>query len=117
MTTTSNVLVNDAFVTDTMTMVNDQEHAAADYMTVAYGLQNYASIPTIFFPEMKYDLQIYLEENASFEGVRTVSGINWDTRTIMLGRPNDYPLFNSSNSAYNAAYSHILNLYYDSFLK
>ncbi len=66
---------------------------------------------------MAYDFNIYIEDQGSFLGVRNHSGFNWDTRTMMYQYAKPYPLFLNSDTAFNGAYSNILNVYYDSFVK
>ncbi len=66
---------------------------------------------------MAYDFSIYIEEGANFRGIKAVQGHNWDTRTMMFYSASGYSLFNNTDSAFNGAYSNILHVYYDSYLK
>jgi hypothetical protein len=66
---------------------------------------------------MKYSFPIYVEEELSYQGVRFSGGRNWDTRTLMMWFATSNPLFVSGDSGFNMSYSHILDVYYDSFVK
>jgi hypothetical protein len=66
---------------------------------------------------MAYSFPIYIEDRPKFEGVVSVNGTNWDTATLMMQYATTNPFFTSGDSGYNAAYSRILDIYYDSFLK
>jgi hypothetical protein len=66
---------------------------------------------------MDHDFQIYIENAPSYQGVRSAGGYNWDTRTLMMWFATNTPLFLTSDTALNGAYSNILSVYYSSFVK
>lgn len=72
---------------------------------------------------VSYDFKIYVEDVVNFLGVRSNSGIKWDTRTLMYksADPRNPPfqlfLNTTEGQGFNNAYSKILSDYYDQFVK